>query len=105
MKPVIEHIKEIIFFGLLIFVIFFNNHSSKAVDYSAEIKAKDETIEAMAKQRDIYREWKDEAVKALLQKDSVLKSSIKINTIKYEKIPATVRSYDNDELRRAIENY
>lgn len=75
------------------------------IDRTGEIKALEKVSESIARERDIYREWKDELNAELEKKDSLLQTQVKQTIIKYEKIPVTVRNYSNDELRRAVENY
>lgn len=90
--------------AVIIFITFFNK-SKDGIDYKELIKAKDETIQAVARERDAYREMKDEAIKALQEKDSLLQLRVKTNTIRYEKIPVMVGNLSDDELRSAIENF
>lgn len=73
--------------------------------YKEQLKAKDETIQAVRQERDTYRKWKDEAIVLLREKDSMLQTRYKTNTIRYEKIPVTISNYSDDELRSAVENF
>jgi len=79
--------------------------SKQVQDRTGEIKALEKVIEAKESERDIYRAWKDEAVSLLQKRDSVLKTEYKTTVVKYEKIPANIRNLNNEELRRAVENY
>lgn len=90
--------------GLLILLTFFKRNNN-GIDYKELLKAKDETIQAVTRERDVYRQWKDDAINELQKKDSVLQLKIKTNTMRYEKIPVTVSNYSDDELRSAVENY
>jgi len=74
-------------------------------EYKKEISDKDKQIEQIGVERDIFRDKYDSVITLLTKKDTVLVREYKTNTIKYEKIPVTVNSFTNDELRRAITNY
>jgi len=69
------------------------------------INAKQEIINGLIRERDTYRQWKDETVSTLKRKDSVFVIQYKTNTIKYEKIPVAVGNYSYDELRLAVEEF
>lgn len=90
--------------GLFILFTFINKKKS-GVDYKELIKAKDETIQAVIRERDTFRQWKDDAINELKEKDSLLQLKIKTNTVRYEKIPVTVSNLSDEELRRAVEEY
>ena len=70
-----------------------------------EIKAKDETIAAVIRERDTYRAWKDEAIQQRNTADSLLQVKYKTNTIKYERIPVIINALPPDELVRAAEEF
>lgn len=87
-------------------ISLFTAYRAKDNQYYKDImKAKDETIQAVIRERDTYRQWKDDAINELQQKDSLLQLKIKTNTVKYEKVAGTVANYSDDELRRAVEDY
>jgi hypothetical protein len=74
--------------------------------YTAQIvKAKDETIQAIIRERDTYREWKDAAIAELQRKDSALQVKYQSTIIKYEKIPVYINSLNKDGLRSEYTNY
>lgn len=105
MKFTTEHIKTILLAAVVVY-LFFVRKESKPVDHTGEIKALEKVSESIARERDIYRQWKDDVNAQLIKRDSVLQTKLKTNNIKiYETIPAAVRNYNSDELRRAIENY
>jgi len=95
----------ILAFAAIIIAITFLSKPKQGIDYKELIKAKDETIQAVIRERDTYRQWKDDAINELKAKDSVLQLKVKTNTIRYEKIPVTVSNLSDDELRSAVENY
>lgn len=91
---------------IILAISLITSYRNKGDDsYKELIKAKDETIQAVIRERDIFRQWKDDAINELHKKDSVLQLKIKTNTVKYEKIPVTVGNLSDDELRRAVEEY
>lgn len=94
----------IVILGIIYLVTIFSKKPTLH-DNSGEIKAKDETIQAVIRERDTYREWKDEAISELRRKDSALQVRYKTNTVIYEKIPVTVANYSDNELRRAVEDF
>ena len=105
MKINLQHIHLLLTAGLIIFLII-GRKPAAVPDRSGEIKALEKVSESIARERDTYRDWKDDLNRQLLKKDTLLQSQIKTQTkVIYEKIPAAVRNYSNDELRRAIENY
>ena len=78
----------------------------KPVDNSRElIKAYDVAIKATEHDRETMREFKDFAIVQIHKADSIRVIQYQTKVIQYEKITPTVRNYNNDELRRAIENY
>jgi len=79
--------------------------SKQVQDRTGEIQALQKVIEAKENERDIYRAWKDEAISLLQKKDSILSTQVKTSIKQYEKIPANIRNLNNEELRRAVENY
>jgi len=95
----------LVFAAVIIAFTFLSRPSSSGIDYKELIKAKDETIQAVIRERDVYRQWKDDAINELNKKDSVLQLKIKTNTVRYEKIPVTVSNLSDEELRRAVEEY
>ena len=98
-------IAGILVFALIIVALTFLSRSKQGIDYKELLKAKDETIQAVIRERDTYRQWKDDAINELHKKDSVLQLKVKTNTVRYEKIPVTVSNYSDDELRSAVESY
>jgi len=101
-------------FGLLgilvilavIYLVTIFGKKDKAPDTSELIKAKDETIQAVIRERETFREWKDALIAENYKKDSLLQIKYKANTIIYEKtIPATVNNYSDHELQSAVESY
>lgn len=79
----------------------YRNRGSDA--YKELIKAKDETIQAVTRERDTERRLKDEAINELNKKDSLLQLKYKTNTVKYEKISSNINSLDREGLRAAGE--
>src|SRR5687768_13689478 len=76
--------------------------------YKELIKAKDETIKAIQRERDAYIEIKAEYKKqdSLLQLILVEnKNKLKVNEKKLKDIPVTVVNLSKEELRRAIIEY
>jgi len=69
------------------------------------IKAKQEIIEGVIRERDMFRAWKDEKNLALQKKDSVFIHTYKTNTIRYESIPVYINNLGNDSLRSAVWNF
>jgi len=98
-------IAGILVFAAIIIAFTFLSRPKTGIDYKELIKAKDETIQAVIRERDVYRQWKEDAIQELHEKDSVLQIKVKTNTIRYEKIPVTVSNLSDDELRRAVEGY
>lgn len=90
---------------IIIAVTFLFSNRQSGIDYKELLKAKDETIQAVIRERDTYRQWKDDAINELKEKDSLLQVKIKTNTVRYEKIPVTVGNLSDEELRSAVENY
>ena len=106
MIELLQHNMAPVMFGGLIIFLLIGRKPAAVPDKSGEIKALEKVSESIARERDTYREWKDDLNRQLLKKDTFLQSQVKTQTkIIYEKIPAAVRNYSNDELRRAIENY
>lgn len=105
MKNLSTIIPWLLFAGAVIVLITFFNRSKGGIDYKELIKAKDETIQAVARERDAYREMKDDAIKELQTKDSLLQLRVKTNTIRYEKIPVIVAGISDTALRSAIEDF
>jgi len=95
----------ILFFAVVIITVTLLSRVKPGIDYKELIKAKDETIQAVIREKDAYRKWKDEAIQDLNEKDSLLQLKVKTNTIRYEKIPVTISNLSDDELRRAVEEY
>lgn len=92
--------------AIILVISLLTSYRDKGDDsYKELIRAKDETIQAVARERDTYRQWKDDAIQELQTKDSLLQIKVKTNTVRYEKIPVTVGNYSDDELRRAVEEY
>lgn len=92
--------------AVILVISLLTSYRDKGDDHYKElVKAKDETIQAVIRERDTYRQWKDDAIDELHKKDSVLQLKIKTNTVRYEKIPVTVGNLSDDELRSAVENY
>lgn len=89
----------------IIIMFTFLYRKTDSFDYKEIIKAKDETIQAVIREREVYRQWKDEAINELNKKDSLLQIKVKTNTVRYEKIPVTVGNLSDEELRSAVENY
>ena len=98
-------IAGILVFAAIIIAITFLSRPKTGIDYKELLKAKDEVIQSVIRERDVYRQWKDDAINELQKKDSVLQLKIKTNTVRYEKIPVTVSNYSDDELKRAVEDY
>jgi cell division FtsZ-interacting protein ZapD len=103
-KITLEHIKVLLIAAVLVY-LFLPKKGKQIVDRIGEIAAKDEVIKSLERERDTYRAWKDEAVAILQKKDSELQKEVKTTIIKYEKIPAVIRNYNNEELRRAVTDY
>lgn len=95
----------ILAFAVIIIALTFLTKAKPDIDYREIIKAKDETIQAVIRERDTYRQWKDDVIEELNKKDSALQAKVKTNIIRYEKIPVTVSNLSDDELRSAVENY
>ncbi len=99
----------LIVLGLLIVIllagIFFRKPMPDNSLVKELVKAKDSEIQSITRERDIYRQWKDEARNELLKKDSLLNTKFKTTVINYEKIPSNVRNLTNEELRRAVYSY
>ena len=92
--------------AIILIISLLTSYRNKGDDsYKELIKAKDETIQAVIRERDAYRQWKDEKIEELQKMDSMLQTKVKTNTVRYEKIPVTVSNLSDDELRRAVENY
>lgn len=89
--------------AIIIFTFFRRNKSES--NYEDLIKAKDETIQAVIRERDVYRQWKDDAINELHKADSMLQIKYKTNVVKYEKIPVTISNLSDEELRSAVENF
>lgn len=104
MKITSSHI-NIILAAAIIVLLLFPRKGQQIQDKSGEIKALQQVIESKESERDIYRAWKDETVSLLQKRDSVLKTEYKTTVIKYAKIPDNIRNLNNEELRRAVENY
>ena len=101
------NIQSILLLAIAVLLILQFTCKSKPLppDNSALIKAKDEVIQSVIRERETFRQWKDETVMELQRKDSLLQIKQATNIIKYEKIPVIINGYDNDELRRAIEGF
>lgn len=95
----------VLLFGAVIIFFTFIGKRKDGIDYKELIKAKDETIQAVIRERDTYRQWKDDAIQELQTKDSLLQLKVKTNTVRYEKIPVMVGNLSDDELRSAVESY
>jgi cell division FtsZ-interacting protein ZapD len=104
MKITSQHI-NIVLAAVIIIILLLPKKGKQVLDRSGEIAAKDEVIKSIERERDTYREWKDSEIARYRRIDSALQNSVKQTIIKYEKIPATISRYNNDELRRAVENY
>lgn len=66
---------------------------------------KDKQIE---REKEVQKEIKafyDPIIAESRRKDSLLAEKSKVNTIRYEKIPSTVRNYSNEELRGAVYDF
>lgn len=102
--------KENIRIGLLgviafVLVLTYLRKPKIANDHTAEIAAKDETIKAVIREREIFREWKDSAVAAANQKETQLVKEYRTTTIKYETIPVYYNIVGRDTLRAAAERW
>lgn len=95
----------ILAFAAIVWALTFLYRKTPYVDYKELIKAKDETIQAVIRERDTYRQWKDDIINELQKMDSILQTRIKTNTVRYEKIPVTVSNLSDEELRSAVENF
>jgi hypothetical protein len=63
----------------------------------------DSLIKSKQNELDVYRKWNDQLNEELRRKDSLLLNNFqKNNKIIYEKIPAAVNAYTDDELTIAI---
>lgn len=71
-------------------------------DNTEIIKSKDEQIKSEKEKTAIYREWKDDMVKLVEVKDSLLQIKQKTIITRYEKVPASVNAYTDAELTSAI---
>ena len=90
----------------LLYFLFKRSPSDTGLSQTKElISAKDETIRAIERERDIYRAWKDSTVSALNSRNNQLEKEYTKSTIKYEKIPIIINAYSRDSLRAAIERY
>jgi hypothetical protein len=96
--------------GIAVIVLLISLFTKKKSDdnYKEVIKAKDETIKAIQRERDAYIEIKAEYKK----QDSLLqlillenKNKLKANDKKLKDIPVTVTNLSKEELRRAIIEY
>lgn len=94
----------IIAVGILLFVGFSKGNRPDDL-YKDLIEAKEREIDAVIRERDTYRAWKDAEVAENARVDSLLKEKLKTTIIKYENIPVNVRNYNRDELRRAVKEY
>lgn len=90
----------------LLFLIFKGRPQDTGLYQTKElIAAKDETIRAIQRERDIYREWKDSTIATLNARNNQLEKDYTKTTVKYERIPIIVNAYSRDSLRAAIERY
>lgn len=92
MKFTLDHLKIGLIVTAILLYFFVPKGSNPIVDHSAEIKAKDQVIESIARERDTYRAWKDEKNAELLKKDSLLDLNFKLNQSTYTKIDATLKN-------------
>ena len=105
-----QEIKKYFVFGVIgiavivLSISLFTAFKNKGDNHYKElIKAKDETIQAVTRERDTERRLKDEAINELNKKDSLLQLKYKTNVVKYEKIPVYINSLDREGLRAAGE--
>lgn len=91
--------------GVVILVTAIFRRPVAVPDIKGEMKAKDEVIEAIIRERDTYRAWKDEAIAQRNTADSLLQIKYKSNTKVYERIPIIVNAMPTDELVSAAENF
>lgn len=76
--------------------------------FKALIESHEREIKAIREQREILEGWKKDIVaerERHERADSLLALKAKQTIIRYEKIPGTVNSYSDDELRRAVTEY
>lgn len=66
------------------------------------IAEKDKQIKSEQEHRKETTAIFNQLIDEIHRKDSLLAERSKVNTIRYEKIPVTVASYSDDELRRAV---
>lgn len=74
-------------------------------DYKSELKAKDDIIQSILKDREADRLAHEAVINEFKRKDSLLRVNYQTTIIKYEKIPVTVAGLSDTALRSAIENY
>ncbi|HEX7906223.1 MAG TPA: hypothetical protein VF487_20255 [Chitinophagaceae bacterium] len=90
---------------LIVFALF--NILKKRDDtmFKELIAAHDREVKAIQGQRDIFLQMnreKDQLIIEFKRNDSLLAISQQKIKIVYEKVPGTVRNYNNDELRSAV---
>lgn len=90
---------------LIAFNLFTAMKKREDTFFNALIEAHDREVKAIQGQRDIYLQSnreKDQLIAAFKRNDSLLATSQQKIKVVYEKIPGTVRNYNNDELRSAV---
>lgn len=90
---------------LATFLVSLFSKKPKEIDYKALIEAKDQVIQSVIRERDTYRQWKEDINKKLEEKDSLLQIKEKTVITRYEKIPVIVSNYSDAELRSAVESF
>lgn len=73
--------------------------------YQQIIKSKDETIQAIQRERDTFREWKDSAISELNKRNDQLSKDYSKTIILHDKIPVYINALGNDSLRAAAERW
>ena len=75
-------------------------------NYSKEYHALQDSVRVqVGRDRDYWRGKYDSVIAVATKKDTMLIREYRTNTIKYEKIPNTVNSFSDDELRRAVTEF
>lgn len=90
---------------LISFLLVILKRKTQPDNYKELINAKDSVISSVIRERETFRQWKDQAIAELQKKDSALKIEYKTTVVKYEKVPVTINNLNNEELRRAVSNY
>lgn len=104
-EKVLNILPWVFMIAAIVLLSTFLNNDDRHSEYKEALKAKDQAIETIIKEREIDRAERKALIMELGRKDSLLQLKYKTIIINNEKIPVYVSGLSDSALRSAVESY